>query len=107
MGTLHCAHCHQTITSPHQLHRPSLPEAVQIAVHSPEDLVEPETSLSAGTRTSGDPRSPFRITSSCSELPAGSLYYANRAVLEYYGWTTQHIQASEFNVLVRDIVHSP
>src|SRR5262249_13681079 len=36
---------------------------------------------------------------------AGRLLYANRAVLEHYGWTTQHIQASEFDVLVRDIAH--
>src|SRR5262249_40672723 len=38
--------------------------------------------------------------------PAGTLLYANRAVLEHYGWTTEYVRNSEFGELIRDIAHS-
>jgi PAS domain S-box-containing protein len=36
---------------------------------------------------------------------AGKLLDANRAVLEHYRWTTEFVEASEFEGLVRDIAH--
>src|SRR5262249_57119858 len=36
---------------------------------------------------------------------AGKRIYANRAVLEHYGWTIEYVQTSEFDGLVRDILH--
>ena len=33
----------------------------------------------------------------------GTLIYANRAVLEHYGWTTEHVQHSKVDRLMRDI----
>jgi formate hydrogenlyase transcriptional activator len=35
----------------------------------------------------------------------GALLYANRAVLEHYGWTTEYVQTSRVERLLRDIAH--
>ena len=77
-------------------------ETVRTA-HLPEDLVDPEIASRQDELREVLDLVPHHIVVLGA---AGRLLYANRAVLEHYGWTTERIQASEFDVLVRDIVHS-